>query len=59
MELTNQYAYLYAEVPLIVGFNEDISDFAKAFEKVPQKRIASISEFIVMNTVMIQMDWSL
>ena len=44
MELSNQYAYLYAEVPLIVGFNEDISDFAKAFEKVPQKRIASISE---------------
>ena len=44
MELTNQYAYLYAEVPLIVGFNEEISDFAKAFEKVPQKRIASISE---------------
>lgn len=44
MELSNEYAYLYAEVPLIVGFNEDIADFAKAFEKVPQKRIASISE---------------
>lgn len=44
MELTNEYAYLYAEVPLIVGFYEEMDDFARAFEKVPQKRIASISE---------------
>lgn len=44
LELSNDYAYLYAEIPLIVGFNDDISAFAKAFEKLPQKRIASISE---------------
>ena len=44
MELTNEYAYLYAEVPLIVGFDEDVTSFAKAFKNVPQKRIASISE---------------
>jgi len=44
MELNNEYASLYAQVPLIVGFNEEMNDFAEAFENVPQKRIASISE---------------
>ena len=44
MELSNEYSYLYSQIPLIVGFNDEIEDFAKAFENVPQKRIASISE---------------
>ncbi len=44
MELSNEYSYLYSQIPLIVGFNDEIESFAKAFENVPQKRIASISE---------------
>ena len=44
MELSNDYSYLYSQIPLIVGFNEEMGDFAKAFENIPQKRIASISE---------------
>ena len=44
MELSNEYSYLYSQIPLIVGFNDEIDSFAKAFEDVHQKRISSISE---------------
>ncbi len=44
LELSNEYSSLYAQVPLIVGFNDEMDDFAEAFKNIPQKRIASISE---------------
>lgn len=44
MELSNEYSSLYAQIPLIVGFNDEMEEFADAFKHVPQKRIASISE---------------